>query len=108
MKGRKILERSRYIGKTTNNVAEYSALIAGLEEAHRLGARRVRVFSDSQLLVKQLKGEYRVRKDHLLRLYRKALSLLKSFDGCDIIFVSREVNREADSLANRAIDESAR
>lgn len=108
IEGRRVLERSRYIGETTNNVAEYFALITGLEEVCKLGARKIRVYSDSQLLVRQVKGEYKVKKPHLSKLHKKVLDLLKDFDSYDIIFIPRELNKEADSLANRAIDESAR
>ncbi len=106
LNGKKVLEGCRYIGETTNNVAEYTALITGLKEAKRLGIRRLKVCSDSQLLVRQVRGEYRVRKDHLIRLYRRVLGLLKGFERCDIIYIPREANREADSLANRAVNEA--
>ncbi len=106
--GRKVVEKGRYIGETTNNVAEYSALISGIQEVLRLGTKKVRIFSDSQLLVRQLKGEYKVRKAHLQRLHSRVSRLLQGLEGYDIIYIPREENKEADRLANKAIDRLAR
>lgn len=103
-KGQLLSELCRYLGQTTNNVAEYEALLMGLEEVLRLGGRRLRVQSDSQLLVRQLNGLYRVKDEKLRRLYPKALALLHQLEAYRIIHVMREDNRLADRLANRAID----
>ena len=100
---RRVIQGYGYIGETTNNVAEYHGLIEALTCAHRLGAKSIRVFSDSQLVVKQLSGEYRVKADHLKELHARALRLLNHFEEAHIEFVERERNKEADRLANEAI-----
>ena len=95
---------SKCIGVTTNNQAEYRALIAGLEAALKLGAREAMVRIDSELIVKQVKGQYRVKKQELKPLYKKVTELLSSFQTFSIEHVARELNREADRLANLALD----
>ncbi len=102
--GRPVREIGETIGITTNNVAEYRALLRALEEAAALGARRLHVQSDSELLVRQLSGQYRVRSDQLAPLHREALARLRTFDDVAIVHVPREQNRGADDLANRALD----
>ena len=97
-----LLEVSDYIGKTTNNIAEYMALIKGLEEALLLGASEASFFCDSELLVKQINGEYKVKNEGLKPLYLHALSLIKKFK---IQHTFREKNIHADELANRGIEE---
>lgn len=97
-------EHLEYIGEATNNVAEYRALLLALRKARLLHPRAVRIFSDSELLVKQLRGEYRVRNPRLLQLYRKARAFLSSFSSFQIEHVKREQNWRADELANLAID----
>lgn len=94
---------SEYIGKTTNNVAEYTALIKALQYTRQKKIRSVEVFTDSELLVKQIHGIYRVRNEGLIPLYNKVISLLSSFDSFSIIHVPREKNKEADSLSKEAI-----
>ncbi|MDR7573411.1 MAG: ribonuclease HI family protein [Armatimonadota bacterium] len=101
---RVIAEISEYIGRTTNNVAEYRALLRGLEEAKALGARAVDVRSDSELLVRQLKREYKVKSPDLSPLYLEANRLLTSFARYAVHKVPRGENAAADALANRAID----
>jgi len=96
---------ARYLGETTNNVAEYQALILGLQEAARLGARRLQVFADSELLVRQLNGQYRVKAPHLLPLWRLAKNELQKFEASTISHVPRAENRLADELANQGIDQ---
>ena len=103
--GREPLEMCAYIGETTNNVAEYRALLLALEEAGRHAPERLTVYSDSELLVRQLKGEYKVRAEHLRPLHREACRRLRAFPAVRILHVGREENRKADLLANRAIDE---
>ena len=93
-----------YLGRATNNVAEYQALLHGLRFALERGAREVRVFSDSELLVRQLAGRYRVKSSGLLPLFREAQSLLARFETARVSHVPREENREADALANKAVD----
>ncbi|HWP23912.1 MAG TPA: ribonuclease HI family protein [Candidatus Binatia bacterium] len=101
-------ELCRYLGHATNNVAEYEALLMGLEALIKLGHKRIVVESDSQLLVRQLNGEYRVKDEKLQARYRRALALLRLFDSYRILHVPREMNKLADRLANRAIDEALR
>ncbi|RME19651.1 MAG: reverse transcriptase-like protein [Deltaproteobacteria bacterium] len=103
--GNELAAFGKYLGRTTNNVAEYLALVAGLEKAMELGADAVEVNMDSELVVRQIQGRYRVRKKHLQPLWRKAMGLLGSFGRWSIRHVPREDNRGADALANRALDE---
>jgi len=98
---REIAER---IGVATNNVAEYKALLRGLEEAAALGASTVHIQSDSELLVRQIEGKYQVRNEALIPLYREALARLRRFDHVHIFHVPRTRNAGADGLANRALD----
>lgn len=93
-----------FLGRTTNNVAEYNALLVGLRAAENLGAAEVNCLSDSELLVKQIKGEYRVRNDRLRVLHEEALLLQQKFHRFSIRHVGREQNKEADQLVNRAIN----
>ena len=99
-----ILQLSCFLDSATNNEAEYQALIRGLEAAGELGLISLRIFSDSELVVKQLKGEYKVKNPRLQNLYDQAMSSLKQFDDYAIFHVSRELNQQADRLANDAID----
>lgn len=93
-----------YIGVATNNVAEYKALIEGLKKALSLNVEEIEIFSDSQLVVKQLKGEYKVKKKHLKPLFAEAKKLLKNFKKATIFHIERHQNKEADTLANLGID----
>jgi ribonuclease HI len=104
--GNVVKELSRYLGRTTNNVAEYEGLLMGLEALIQLGKQRVRVQSDSQLLVRQLNGEYRVKDEKLKTLFQRALTLLRQLDGYRILYVPRELNKPADRLANKGIDDA--
>ena len=97
----------RYLGETTNNVAEYQALLLGLAEAHRLEVHKLRIFADSELMVKQLTGRYRVKSPHLIPLWQEAVNALKKFESWAINHVPREENHLADAAANRAIDQKA-
>lgn len=104
--GEEIAVFKRYLGKTTNNVAEYEALLMGLKGAQDMGVATLTVKLDSELLVKQLTGAYRVKSPHLKPLHKRALDLLKGFSRVDIIHVRRDLNKLADKLANKAIDEA--
>ena len=95
-----------YIGKTTNNVAEYMAMIEALKKALSIGVRNVEIYTDSELMVKQLKGEYKVKAPHLRNLHTQVLELLKKFEEALIYHIDRKDNRKADRLANEAIDEA--
>jgi len=101
----KIFEMAEYIGEATNNVAEYSALIRGLEEVLLRGFKEAHFISDSELIVKQLNGQYKVKDKNLQRLYHHAQTLISKMRGFSIKHVRREHNKEADELANRGIDE---
>ena len=101
--GKVIATISQSIGHTTNNQAEYRAVIAALEKAIALGARQVDVRSDSELVVRQINGRYRVKKASLRPLYLRVGKLLSEFEGFTITHVPREQNKEADSLTNAAL-----
>jgi ribonuclease HI len=104
-----VVERlHRGIGEATNNVAEYRALLLALERARALGMRDVEVCSDSELLVRQLQGRYRVKHPALQPLFAAAREHVGAFRRFEIRHVPRELNAEADALANRGIDESSR
>jgi ribonuclease HI len=96
-----------YLGRASNNVAEYQALLHALRYALARGSRRVRVFSDSELVVRQMSGQYRVKHPDMLDLHRQARALLGRFERVDITHVRREQNKDADRLANQALDEKA-
>ena len=94
----------KYLGDTTNNIAEYSALILGLQEAIALGYKKVQLHLDSELVAKQMCGEYRVKNAGIKTLFDKAISLVNSFDEVKIIRIDRKDNKVADALANKAIN----
>jgi ribonuclease HI len=97
----------RYLGNRTNNFAEYSALLEALRYALREGYVKIRVYSDSELLVRQILGQYRVKNAVLQELYREAQDLIRRLDSFKIQHIPREQNQLADALANRAQDELA-
>lgn len=97
-------EIGEYIGETTNNIAEYKALIRGLEECVRLGGKRIKAFADSELLVKQINGQYKVKNAGLIPLFKEVLRLIVRFDEFSIEHVLREKNKVADALANKGMD----
>lgn len=101
--GRAVARVSRRIGETTNNRAEYLALIAGLEQAARLGAEHVEVRSDSELLVKQIGGQYRVKSPALKPLFEQVHHLMKEFQSSSIVHIPRGQNKAADALSRRAL-----
>jgi ribonuclease HI len=96
-----------YLGVATNNVAEYQGLINGLRFVLEQGARRVRVFADSELVVRQIEGRYKVKHPAMAELHREASALLGRFTRWTISHVPRAQNKEADALANRALDEKS-
>jgi ribonuclease H / adenosylcobalamin/alpha-ribazole phosphatase len=106
-KGLRLRGLHRYIGKATNNEAEYHALIEGLKAASEWKPDRLEVYLDSKLVVEQINGAYRVKKPELLPLHRRARELLGGFGEVVVAHVERERNRGADALANRALDEHA-
>lgn len=99
-----LLEAGYYLGHMTNNQAEYTGLLNALRESARLGGRKLEIHSDSELLVRQINGEYRVKNEQLKGLYQEALSLLKPFEQWRVRHVRREQNARADELANLAMD----
>lgn len=101
-----VLEISECIGKTTNNQAEYKALLRGLEEAKKLGGTEVDIFMDSELIIKQLKQEYKVRDKDLGQLFIKAWNLLHGFKKYTLRHVLRHKNKRADELVNKALDKA--
>jgi ribonuclease HI len=104
-KGEIVARLKKYIGRMTNNVAEYYGLIAALDYVESQGIRALRIESDSELLVKQMKGLYKVRSVELAPLYERARKMSAALDSFRIDHVYREQNREADALANQAMDE---
>ncbi|HZV51796.1 MAG TPA: ribonuclease HI family protein [Candidatus Dormibacteraeota bacterium] len=103
--GRRLWGGCRYLGVATNNQAEYRALIAGLRKVAEWAPRRLEVYLDSELVVRQLDGRYRVKSADLRPLHVQATALLRAFPEVTVTHVPRERNRGADALANRAIDE---
>ena len=103
--GTTLVEIGEYIGEATNNVAEYQALIRALQEAKRLGATAVEAYADSELLVRQIKGEYRVRHQNLIPLYQEVIELTKELSDFSITYIPRTENVRADTLVNWALDE---
>jgi ribonuclease HI len=99
-------ERNAYIGEATNNVAEYRALLLGLELARDLGADDVEVVNDSELVARQIGGEYKVKHAGLKPLYLEAMRELRDFDRWAVRSVRREQNTRADELVNEALDEA--
>ncbi len=102
--GNIIKEISQYIGEQTNNVAEYKALNRGLEVALDLGIKKITCYLDSELVVKQIKGEYKVKNERMIPMYNMTMPLIKKFDSFEIIHIKRELNKKADKLVNEAID----
>ncbi len=102
--GRRLFSIGEYLGEATNNEAEYKALILGMTEAKRRGLTQLEIFSDSELIVRQMRGEYRVKSPGLQELYFKAVKSLGAFRRVAFNHVLREENKEADKMANMAID----
>jgi ribonuclease HI len=104
--GTTILERARAFGPATNNVAEYQAMILGLELAAELKPRRLTVRSDSELMVRQLAGQYAVKARHLRPLIEKVRRLLAPFESVELEHISRTLNTEADALSRKALEKA--
>lgn len=103
-KGKLIGQYSKFIGTTTNNQAEYQALIFGLEKAKEISAKKVKCFLDSELISKQLTGQYRIKDKDLKPLFAKILRLTNRFDSVTFRYIPREKNKLADKLVNLAIN----
>jgi ribonuclease HI len=105
--GEVIEEVGAFLGIATNNVAEWTALILGLQAAANRGIRRLDVRLDSELVVKQIRGEYRVKHVDLQPLHRRALALVRGFEHFDIRHIPRKQNALADALVNQVLDQEA-
>jgi len=103
-RGGKVAEIAKYIGISTNNVAEYLAVLYGLQEAICRKTKKVVLNVDSQLVARQLKGEYKVKDQNILKFFDLALNLFRGFDKVEIREIPREENKDADALANKAIN----
>ncbi len=103
--GKRVAELSQFLGVQTNNYAEYAGLLAALDYALQHGASSLEVISDSELMVRQLNGQYKVRSPILLELYRQARALIAKLEWFRIRHTLRAGNKDADALANRAMDE---
>jgi len=106
-RGQVVAKLKKYIGRSTNNVAEYYGLIAALDYAQQHSIRALRIESDSELLVRQMRGQYKVKSPELRPLYERARKMVQTFDTFKIDHVYREQNAEADALANEALDETS-
>ena len=104
--GKVLAEEGRYIGEATNNVAEYKALLLGLELASGLGARAVEVVNDSELVARQIGGQYKVKNPGLRPLWQEAMAALREFDSWAVQNVPRAMNARADELVNQALDQA--
>ncbi|MGB2865772.1 MAG: phosphoribosylglycinamide formyltransferase [Sedimentisphaerales bacterium] len=102
--GTQLQAKAYVIGRTTNNVAEYTSLVKALEAARKIGAEQLIVFSDSELLVKQINGQYRVKSELIKPLYEQAVNLLDRFKNWNVHHITRDKNKLADSLVNQALD----
>jgi ribonuclease HI len=103
-RGEEVDRANAYIGEATNNVAEYRAVLLGIDRAHALGARELEIVNDSELIARQLTGQYRVKKEDLRMLHAQATEALRGFERWSIRSVPREKNEVADALVNDAID----
>ncbi len=104
--GADTFEFSRSIGIATNNVAEYSALIEALKKAVEMGATEAQIFLDSELVVRQINGQYKVKHENIKPLYEKAKSLLSSFEKFSVRHIPREQNKRADALSKEGVNAS--
>ncbi len=105
-KGEVLEERAQLLGKVTNNVAEYRALLLGLECARARGASEVEVVNDSELIAKQVQGLYKVKHESMRPLHREAMTMLREFERWSIRSVPRAQNADADALVNAALDQA--
>lgn len=111
--GSKVFEVCEYIGQTSNNVAEYKALIAALKKVKDIkktdgiDIRDIEIMMDSELVVRQIKGIYKVKMPHLSILYKEAVSLLLGFDSYSVSYISRSLNAKADALAKKGVKKRA-
>ncbi len=102
--GETLTTASKYLGKDTNNQAEYTAIIIGLEQAKKLGASQVEVYLDSELAAKQLNGQYRVKNPDIAKRFLEVRNLMHAFERVTFTHVRREKNTEADAIVNQVLD----
>jgi formyltetrahydrofolate-dependent phosphoribosylglycinamide formyltransferase len=102
--GNQIQVKAFFLGQATNNVAEYTAIVKALEAIKQFGAKQITVYSDSELLVKQLNGEYKLKSEQIRPLFRQAIDLLSEFENCNIQHITRDKNKEADKIVNQALN----
>jgi ribonuclease HI len=103
--GETIATASKFLGTTTNNQAEYTAIIIGLEKAKELGVKEIEVYMDSELATKQLNGEYKVKDAQIAKRFLEVKNLMHSFSSVKFKHVRRELNKEADAIVNKVLDE---
>jgi formyltetrahydrofolate-dependent phosphoribosylglycinamide formyltransferase len=102
--GTQLQAEAMFLGRTTNNVAEYTAVVKALEAAKQIGAKQIKLFSDSELLVKQINGQYKVKSEQIRPLFRQTFDLLDHFQNWKVQHVTRDKNQQADSLVNKALN----
>lgn len=105
--GKTVYEGCHFLGLSTNNVAEYQALTAALKKAKELSAKKVSCFLDSELVVRQLNGQYKIKDEKMRQSFLKLSSLIKEFEKISFTAVPRDRNKRADELVNRSLDEQA-
>ncbi|OIO17271.1 ribonuclease H [Candidatus Kuenenbacteria bacterium CG11_big_fil_rev_8_21_14_0_20_37_9] len=108
IKGEIVNTFKKYLGETTNNIAEYSAVVLAFEEAQKLGAHEMNFFLDSELVVKQINGEYKVKNAELGKLFIKIYNLRHNFRRVTFSHIAREKNKLADKLVNEVVDDALR
>jgi formyltetrahydrofolate-dependent phosphoribosylglycinamide formyltransferase len=102
--GTRLQGKAFFIGQTTNNVAEYTSMLKALEAAKQIGVKQLTILSDSELLVRQINGQYRVKSDQIRPLFQQTIDLLGQFENCKIQHIPREKNKEANKLVNQALN----
>jgi len=102
--GTQLQAKALFLGQTTNNVAEYTAIIKALEAVKQIGAKQIMVFSDSELLVKQINGQYKVKSEQIRPLFRQTINLINEFEDCKVKHITRDKNKQADKLVNQALN----
>jgi phosphoribosylglycinamide formyltransferase-1 len=102
--GNQLQAKAMFLSRTTNNVAEYTAIIKALQAAKQIGAKRLTLFSDSELLVKQINGQYKVKSEQIRPLFRQTINLINEFEDCKVKHITRNKNKQADELVNQALN----
>jgi len=105
--GQELFAGGFFLGNATNNVAEYMGIVHALELASQLGGTKLEIFCDSELVVKQINGQYRVKNANLRKYYQQVIKLIKKFSGFTISHIYRQDNKDADAMVNQALDAEA-